>query len=123
MCYNKVRQTVASSEKNEAAIPGLAGDVKLVDMPGHVRLRHAMLASCAPRARGVVFVLDSAALKKNPSDAAEYLYELLAAPALARVPFLVLCNKQDLTWLSIKPVVVVNKLESEFNTIRESRRY
>jgi signal recognition particle receptor subunit beta len=112
-------------DKSEGPIPGLreAGTgVSVIDMPGHVRLRHDMLASCAPRALGVVFVVDSSAFKKNPSDVAEYLYELLSAPALQGRPFLLLCNKQDQTWLASKPPAIKAKLEAEFDMIRDSRR-
>jgi hypothetical protein len=125
LCYGRVRKTVASLEMSEGPVPGLreaGAGVSVVDMPGHVRLRHDMLAKCGPRALGVVFVVDSAAMKKSPGDVAEYLYELLSAPALRGVPFLMLCNKQDLTWLALKPALVVSKLEGEFDTIRDSRR-
>jgi signal recognition particle receptor subunit beta len=81
-----------------------------------------MLTNNAKHALGVVFMVDSTAFKANPSDTAEYLYELLTSPELQRLPFLILCNKQDMVWLCVKPALIKSKLEAEFNTIRESRR-
>ena len=75
LCFGRVRATVSSFDKNEGPLPGLnaAGQhLRVVDWPGHVRMRHALLDTLAPRALGVVYVVDSTAIKKNPSDVAEY---------------------------------------------------
>ncbi|VDN10846.1 unnamed protein product [Dibothriocephalus latus] len=59
---------------------------------------------------GVIFVIDSVSIQKSLKDVAEYLYNLLADAVLAkgRVPFLIVCNKQDLP--NAKDIIAVEKL-------------
>ena len=48
---------------------------------------------------GVIFVIDSTSIRATLKDTAEYLFDLLTDATLARsrTPFLILCNKKDLT--------------------------
>lgn len=121
MCMGRVRETVTSMSENKAALPSVADGLEVIDLPGHVSLR-AEVDKFAPRALGVVYMIDSEAFKKSSADIAEYLYNLLAMPTLRKVPFLVLCNKQDLMWTASKPKAIRTKLEAEFHTIRTTKR-
>lgn len=87
------------------------------------------------RARGVIFVVDTAALTQDETlrDTASYLHDALLAlqrRALSKgkaalkvageVPVLVAANKQDL-FTALPPGSVREKLESEIDRIRKSR--
>jgi signal recognition particle receptor subunit beta len=119
----------------------------LKDTPGHGKLRasqalsHLQTALASKketsRIRGVIFVVDAASLSEgdeNLRDAAGYLHDvllLLQKDALNkgrsfskvgdRVSVLVAANKQDL-FTALPPGSVRDKLETEIDRIRKSRR-
>ena len=68
--------TVASMQPNEAAVR-LRGDrpsarpVRVVDVPGHPRLRNRTFDGFAPSARGVVFLVDAVDFMPNKAETAE----------------------------------------------------
>ncbi|XP_063933139.1 signal recognition particle receptor subunit beta-like [Zophobas morio] len=70
---------------------------RIVDIPGHECVRKTFLKTYNDKADGVIFVVDSSALKQQAGDVADYLYFLLERYSLLkkRVPFLVFCNKSD----------------------------
>lgn len=74
--------------------------LKIVDIPGHERLRSRFFDQYKAIARGVVFVVDSVTIQKDVRDAAEYLYNILSDSNFLNsgVSFLILCNKQDLSF-------------------------
>lgn len=95
--------THTSMEPNvrEMALVGAragAASVRVVDVPGHPRLRDTLHAH-TERARVVLFLLDATQLDAAAYKgmAAERLYQLLADPAMARArtPVVVVFNKQD----------------------------
>lgn len=49
------------------------GALKLIDIPGHERVRQRFFDSYKNTARGIVFVLDSFSLNKDIRDVAEYV--------------------------------------------------
>lgn len=77
-----------------------SASLRIVDIPGHERLREKFFDQYKPLARGVVFVIDSVTIQKDVRDAAEFLYNILSDNTLAnaRVSYLILCNKQDLSF-------------------------
>lgn len=79
------------------AIVCLKDVLKLIDIPGHERLRDKFFENYKNVARGVVFVVDSSTLQQSIRDAAEYLYNILCDSTIANncPKFLILCNKQD----------------------------
>jgi signal recognition particle receptor subunit beta len=66
----------------------------VVDVAGHPRVRH-QFEGFMPRARGIVFVLDSVEFSSQKSEVAEALYEVLTHPTAhrRRLPLLLACNK------------------------------
>nr|VZH95001.1 unnamed protein product [Spirometra erinaceieuropaei] len=89
-----------------------------VNIPSHEKIRYEYVAKNKSRTAGVIFVIDSVSIQKSLKDVAEYLYNLLADATLAkgRVPFLIVCNKQDLP--NAKDIIAVEKLlEDEINTL------
>lgn len=57
---------------NTKCILYLQGALKLVDVPGHERVRQRFFDTYKTTARGIVFVLDSFSLNKDIRDVAEY---------------------------------------------------
>ena len=70
--------TVASMVMNEANVK-VRGDmpnarpIRIVDIPGHPRLRNRLLDEQANSARGVVFLVDSVDFMPKKSEVAEYV--------------------------------------------------
>ncbi|KAI0602943.1 signal recognition particle receptor beta subunit-domain-containing protein [Biscogniauxia sp. FL1348] len=130
--------------------PGKHRKFLLVDTPGHGKLRGHALGRLAPGGaggeesqarrgqglKGVVFVVDSAALADDGtgatlSDTAAYLYDVLlalqrraGAGKSARrpdaVPVLIAANKNDL-FTALPAALVRSNLEAEIGRIRQSR--
>ncbi|GFS27935.1 signal recognition particle receptor subunit beta-like [Elysia marginata] len=121
---NNFKQTYTSvtSNSGEYVIAPKNKKLRVIDLPGHERLRLQMLDEHKGQARAVVFVVDSGTLQKDIKEVAEYLYTLLSDKTVSSnaPPVLVLCNKQDLT-LAKGAKVVRSQLEKEINTLRITR--
>ncbi|XP_039277221.1 LOW QUALITY PROTEIN: signal recognition particle receptor subunit beta [Nilaparvata lugens] len=96
--------------------------LRLIDIPGHERLRGRYIDAYKGLARGVIFVVDSVTLQKEIRDAAEFLYTLLLDPVLlkAKPQLLILCNKQDQT-MAKAANVVKSLLEKELNVLKVTK--
>lgn len=117
----------------------------MLDTPGHGKLRGAqgvaqlqMMSSTKDpqsKVRGVVFVVDTAALSHDETlrDTASYLHDVLlvlqkralskgksSLKAAGEIPLLIAANKQDL-FTALPPGSVREKLESEIDRIRKSK--
>ncbi|PHH70377.1 hypothetical protein CDD80_6056 [Ophiocordyceps camponoti-rufipedis] len=122
------------SFRNHDDASGTHTKFRLVDTPGHAKLRSAAMASLAGerRLKAVVFLVDAAALAEQDAlvPTAAYLYDLLlflqrraaAAKSGTRlaVPILIAANKTDL-FTALPAAVVRTRLESELTRIRASR--
>ncbi|KAG6490815.1 hypothetical protein ZIOFF_052130 [Zingiber officinale] len=96
--------TVTSMEPNDGTFvlhselekKGKLNPVRLVDVPGHSRLR-PKLDEFLLYAAGVIFAVDSLDFLPNCRAAAEYLYDILTKSTVVkqRIPILILCNKAD----------------------------
>ncbi|KAM7357098.1 signal recognition particle receptor beta [Cochliomyia hominivorax] len=118
--HNKFPETFTSIKENvgDYKIGGLTG--RLVDIPGHYRVRDKCFDEYKKTAKGIIFVLDSVTVQKDIRDVADALYTILTDPATLPCSFLVLCNKQDLA--TAKSVQVIKtSLEKEMNIIRDTR--
>ena len=118
---------------------------RIKDTPGHGKLREAqgtpqllsMATSKDPngRLRGVIFVVDTAALTEEEMlrDTASYLHDALlilqkralnkgksSSKVATEIPVLVAANKQDL-FTALPPGSVREKLEAEIDRIRKTR--
>lgn len=72
--------------------------VRIVDIPGHERLRNKFFEQFKSATRAIVYVIDSVTLQKDIRDVAEYLYNILTDPLVSSYSpsLLILCNKQDM---------------------------
>ncbi|KAJ5232755.1 hypothetical protein N7468_005711 [Penicillium chermesinum] len=116
---------------------------RVKDTPGHGKLRTtqgiAQLQSmsvakdAAHKLRGVIFMVDTAALVDEAvlRDTASYLHDVLlvlqkrelnksSSKRLSEIPVLVAANKQDL-FTALPPGSVKEKLEAEIDRIRKSK--
>lgn len=113
------------------------------DTPGHGKLRTtqglaelqsmALTKDSSARLRGVIFVVDTAALVDEAvlRDTATYLHDILlvlqkrelnksSSKRLSEISVLVAANKQDL-FTALPPGSVKEKLEAEIDRIRKSK--
>jgi len=120
---DKVVKTMTSMKQNEELLTTTKKPVRLCDLPGYDRLRVKFWDDYKNQAKGIIFVVDSLLFLSNIRDVADFLYNVLADPAISkrRVPILVACNKQDEAKAK-SAKVIQNQLEKEINTIRETRR-
>lgn len=117
------KETYTSIKTNFAffEIPKKKRSLRVIDIPGHERLRTQALEENAGLARGIVFIIDSSAYQKEIKNVAEYLYVILCESlSLNTVPVLIACNKQDLTF-SKGAKIIKSSLEKEINTLRMTR--
>lgn len=114
--------------------PAARKQLRLIDTPGHGKLRHfALQQLAAPQGpKGVVFVVDAARLAADAglAEAAEYLHDVLLAlqrryaaarsAAAPEVPVLVAANKLDL-FTALPAPLVRAALEGEITKVRDAR--
>ncbi|KAI5644243.1 signal recognition particle receptor beta subunit domain-containing protein [Phthorimaea operculella] len=119
ICYNQFRQTFTSMKENVADYIIGSRTLKIVDLPGQERLRNKFFDQYKGQAKGLIYVVDSVTIQKEIRDVAEYLYTVLADPAISGsgLPVLVLCNKQDQP-LAKGSQVIRTLLEKELNLVR-----
>ncbi|XP_005094006.1 signal recognition particle receptor subunit beta [Aplysia californica] len=124
LVHKGFKETYTSIKANsgEYAVPEKNKNLRVIDLPGHERIRGQLLDEFKSLARGIVFVVDSGTLQKEVKEVAEYLYMLLSDRTVSSnaPPILILCNKQDLT-LSKGAKVIRKQLEKEMNTLRITR--
>lgn len=95
--------------------------VRIVDVPGHLRLR-SKLDDFLTEAGGIVFLVDAADFMPNVRETAEYLYEVLSKAWLVmkKVPVLVVCNKMDKV-TAHSTDFIRKQLEKEIDKLRVTR--
>ncbi|XP_052759971.1 signal recognition particle receptor subunit beta-like [Mya arenaria] len=121
LIYKKHNQTFSSISPNSGnyTVAESGKTLRLVDLPGHERIRQQMLDGHKDLARGVIFVIDSSSVQKEIKDIAEYLYTVLSDNRISNMspPLLVACNKQDMSFTKGAKVIQA-LLEKEMNTLR-----
>lgn len=123
LIFGKAVETFTSMKENISSIEITnKGPLKIVDIPGHERVRQQFFDSQKSSARGLVFVIDSNNFMKDIRDVAQYLYNILTDSVVSsnRPAVLVLCNKQDLT-LAKGHKVIQAQLEKEINVLRTTQ--
>jgi len=122
LLHDKPIETYTSMKENTGslALPGKK-PVNIVDIPGHERLREAVLDQYAGSARGIVFVVDSNTISKQIRDTTEFLFNILSKPVIyaARPRVMIACNKQDIG-LAKGAAAIQGLLEKEMNALRIS---
>ncbi|XP_069677188.1 signal recognition particle receptor subunit beta [Periplaneta americana] len=122
LLHNKYVQTHTSVKENIDEYIAGNGSLKVIDIPGHERLRGKFFDEYKAIARGIVYVVDSVTFQKDIRDVAEFLYTLLSDVVVANncPPVLILCNKQDQT-MAKGCSVVKSLLEKEMNMLRMTK--
>ncbi|KAL9618188.1 MAG: hypothetical protein Q9160_007084 [Pyrenula sp. 1 TL-2023] len=107
----------------------------LSDTPGHGKLRvnSALTALNDPNLKGVIFIVDSAALESGSSilrDTAAYLHDVLlhlqgrkkgkSKAKQGNMPFIIAANKQDL-FTALPAGSVKERLQTEIENVRHSK--
>ncbi|KXZ48414.1 hypothetical protein GPECTOR_28g821 [Gonium pectorale] len=121
--------TVASMQENDGYAQvrndkgRVAGQLRILDLPGHPRLRSKM-EQYLKDASAVVLVIDSADITPNKTEAAEDLFEVLTHPAIARrrVPVLLACNKADLETQAHSVDFCRRTIEKQLDAMRKTRQ-
>ncbi|XP_076765944.1 signal recognition particle receptor beta [Xylocopa sonorina] len=120
LLYSKFVKTHTSVKENTGDITINNRLLKIVDIPGHERLRYNFFDQFKLSAKGLVYVIDSVTFQKDIRDVAEYLYNLLSDSAIQKKSVLILCNKQDQTMAKV-PAVIKTLLEEEMNLLCETK--
>ncbi|XP_037721903.1 signal recognition particle receptor subunit beta [Drosophila subpulchrella] len=120
LLHGKFPVTFTSIKENVGDYQVGNSSVRLVDIPGHYRVRDKCLELYKHRAKGIVFVVDSVTAQKDIRDVADFLYTILSDSATQPCSVLVLCNKQDLTTAK-GAQVIKTLLEKELHTVRDTR--
>lgn len=119
--YVETYTSTASNDGNYQ-VPGKNKSLRIIDLPGHERLRQTLLEQYKSLARAVIFLVDSSTLQKEIKDVADYLYTVLSDNVISHnaPPVLIACNKQDLL-MSKGAEIIRSQLEKEMNTLRVTR--
>nr|QBH73245.1 putative ARL3 [Franklinothrips vespiformis] len=98
------------------------GMLKIVDIPGHERLRFRFLDQYKSATRAFIFVVDALTFQKDIRDVAEYLYTVLTDSAVmsANPSVLILAHKQDQPMAKGCALLQAN-LERELNVLRQTK--
>ncbi|XP_018564483.1 signal recognition particle receptor subunit beta [Anoplophora glabripennis] len=122
LVHNKNVQTHTSIKENIGSYIVNNDVLKIVDIPGHERLRDKFFEQYKSTAKGIVFVIDSVTLQQDIRDVAEFLYNILVDSLIASssTDVLILCNKQDQTFAK-GTTAVKSILEKELNTLRVTK--
>ena len=118
LVHGKYVSTQTSMKENVGDYLIKNGSLRIIDIPGHERLRDRFFDQYKSSLVGLVYVVDSVTLQKDVRDAAEFLYNLLSeCITLSVASVLIVCNKQDLE-LSKTATVIKSMLEKELNSVR-----
>ncbi|KAG2494261.1 hypothetical protein HYH03_007616 [Edaphochlamys debaryana] len=120
--------TVSSMQENEGVVQvrndkdRVVGSVRVLDLPGHPRLRSKMEQHLND-ARAVVLVIDAADITPHRTEAAEDLFEVLTHPTVCgkRLPVLIACNKADLETQAHSVDFCRRTIEKQLDTMRKTR--
>ncbi|GJQ71275.1 SrpRbeta [Trypoxylus dichotomus] len=91
-------ETFTSMKENTGEYVINGTSLKIIDIPGHERVRDKFFERYKIEAKAIVYVVDSALIQEEVRDIAEYLYNILSCPDITNnnINLLILCNKQDI---------------------------
>ncbi|XP_019870565.1 signal recognition particle receptor subunit beta [Aethina tumida] len=124
LVHNKYVETHTSIKENIGNYTVNNQTLKIIDIPGHERLRDKFFEEHKNSAKGIVFVIDSVTLQQDVRDAADFLYNVLTDTTVTSIcpKILILCNKQDHT-LAKGCNIIKSILEKELNTLRFTKAH
>ncbi|XP_013103807.1 signal recognition particle receptor subunit beta [Stomoxys calcitrans] len=118
--YDKFPETFTSMSENVGIYTKGNLSARLIDIPGHYRVRDKSFEKFKRTAKGIAFVVDSVTIQKEIRDVADALYSVLTDAATVTCKVCIFCNKQDST--TAKGVEVIkSSLEKELNLVRDTR--
>ncbi|KAH8365715.1 hypothetical protein KR093_003781 [Drosophila rubida] len=120
LVHGKFPETFTSIKENIGEYRSGQQTGRLVDIPGHYRVRDKCFELYKRNAKGIVFVVDSVSVQKDIRDVADSLYTILSDSATQPCSVLILCNKQDQTTAKSSQVIKT-LLEKELHTVRDTR--
>ena len=98
---------------------------KLIDIPGHERIRIKELEKCISDTKALIFVIDAEKVRDDVRDSAEYFVNILSNPILypkisssCKLNILIICNKQDVA-MAKSANAIKKMLENEIQILKE----
>lgn len=122
LLYNQQSTTLTSMKENIGNYNVNRKHLRVIDIPGHERVRGKFFEKYKSLTKGIVCVVDSVTFQKEIRDVAELLYTILTDPVMASIypQLLILCNKQDMT-MAKGSKVIKSQLEKELNMLRVTK--
>ncbi|XP_026273721.1 signal recognition particle receptor subunit beta [Frankliniella occidentalis] len=122
LLYGRKADTHTSIKENVGDYQTNKGLLKIIDIPGHERLRMKFLDQYKSSARALIFVVDAMTFQKDLRDVAEFLYNILLDSVISRSnpAILILANKQDKPMAKGSSLLKTN-LERELNLLRDTK--
>ncbi|CAH1969580.1 unnamed protein product [Acanthoscelides obtectus] len=122
LIYNKYVQTHTSTKENVGTYVVNNEVLRIIDIPGHERLRDKFFDLYKDTVKGIVYIVDSNTIQQDLRDAAEYLYNIMIDPVIQKnqPSLLILCNKQDQTFAK-GGSAIKSMFEKELNTLRTTK--
>ena len=118
---NKTTVETFTSMKENIGVLNVPKNRKIIDLPGHERIRYKYLDQQKDSAIGIIYLLDASTISKQIRDATEFLFRILSDPTIHsnRTPILVICNKQDMT-MNKGASVIERELAKEIGLLRDT---
>ncbi|KAL1757190.1 signal recognition particle receptor beta subunit-domain-containing protein [Schizophyllum commune] len=127
LVYKHTLPTHASLQTNSAfaTLPNLKQPLRIIDVPGHPRVRDQFRAHL-PEARAVAFVVDASTVSRNGARVAEHLHTLLRAlshlpPSQPTPALAILAHKSDLLKAGA-PALAASRVRTVLERELERRR-
>ncbi|ALC43508.1 SrpRbeta [Drosophila busckii] len=120
LLHGKFPETFTSIKENVGEYRGGHLSARVIDVPGHYRVRDKCFELYKRTTKGIVFVVDSVTVQKDIRDVADSLYTILSDSLTQPCSVLILCNKQDQTTAK-SAKVIKTLLEKELHTVRDTR--
>ena len=122
LLFGRKVETLTSVKENIGNYQTNKGMLKVIDIPGHERLRMKFLDQYKSSARALIFVIDALTFQKDLRDVAEYLYNVLTDSAIShsKLSVLILAHKQDQPMAKGSTLIQTN-LERELNLLRDTK--
>ncbi|KRT78147.1 ADP ribosylation factor [Oryctes borbonicus] len=98
LVHGRSIETFTSMKENAGEYVINGSSLKIIDIPGHERVRDKFFDKYKVEAKAIVYVVDSTLIQEEICDIAEYLYNILSCPDIRNnnINILILCNKQDI---------------------------
>uniref|UniRef100_A0A1L8EFC7 Signal recognition particle receptor subunit beta n=2 Tax=Haematobia irritans TaxID=7368 RepID=A0A1L8EFC7_HAEIR len=118
--HNRFPETFTSISENIGLYKKGNLSARLIDIPGHYRVREKSFEKYKRTSKAIAFVVDSVTIQKEIRDVADALYSVLTDSATVPCKVCIFCNKQDSTTAK-SAEVIKSSLEKELNLVRDTR--